>query len=64
MTYRAVSHEFAACLTGRALALRSVGEIAGPSHFEQSLNPALPGLPFGISRCFRAMACVSRRRLA
>lgn len=35
-----------------------------PSHFERSLLPALPGLPVGVSRRFRAMACVSRSRLA
>ena len=45
-----------------ALALRSVGGFV-PSHFEQSLTPALPGLPVGVSRRFWAMACVSRSRL-
>ena len=31
---------------------------------QQSLEPALPGLPIGVSRRFRAAACFSRRRLA
>jgi hypothetical protein len=40
------------------------GKLTLPSHFEQSLKPALPGLPVGVSRRSRAMACVSRSRLA
>jgi hypothetical protein len=39
-------------------------DILRPSHFEQSLKPALPGLPLGVSRRFGAMACVTRSRLA
>jgi len=35
-----------------------------PSHFEQSLNPALPGLSLGVFRHFGTAACVSRKRLA
>jgi hypothetical protein len=43
-------------LSGLALALCVVE--CNPSHFEQNLKPILPGLPFGVSRRFRAMACV------
>ncbi len=42
--------------------VRGAGE--RPSHFERSLQPALPGLPLGVSRRFGAAACVPRRRLA
>ncbi len=31
---------------------------SGLSHVTQILNPNLPVIPFGISRCFRAVACI------
>ncbi|APB70547.1 hypothetical protein PPYC1_09380 [Paenibacillus polymyxa] len=42
----------------RALALYDVKEPKFFSHIKKSLNPAIPVIPIGIFRCFRAVAYV------